>query len=195
MPAGETVSWHSAATFAAAFVPASGRYEASPAATAAAVSGGDTTAGTVPLSLTIPESGYFGVTVLPGTVTLSSQGTSASYWTGLLQGIALTDDRNYLPGWSVTGQASDLIAGRQTLSASQLGWVPAGTLQGGARLGPPVAPGNPGLSSPAVLAWATPGTGFGSDTLSAMLLLKVQAGAAEDVYVGTLTITFMEALL
>jgi hypothetical protein len=169
-------------------VGAGGTHRALSASAAVIGSTSDPTAGTVPLSLIIPVSGYFTFTVLPGVVPLTAQG-SAPYATGLMQGITLTDTRNYLPGWSVTGQASNLAVRGQPLPASQLGWVPTGTVQGGATLGPPVTPGNPGLGSPAILAYALPGSGFGTDTLGAMLLLQIPPGAAGEIYTGTLTIT------
>lgn len=178
-------------TVTSAFVPATGTNEASQPTAATAGSASDPAAGTVPLSLTIPEGGSFAATLVLGLVPLTVQG-SGPYATGLLQGITLTDSRNYLPGWSVTGQASSLAAGRQALPASQLGWVPAGVVKGGAMLGPPVVPGDPGLDSPAILASALPGSGFGTDTLSAGLLLQVPPGAG-DFYVGTLTITVVAA--
>jgi hypothetical protein len=185
-------SRHPTATVTSAFIPARGTLQASPATAAAIASSSDPTAGTVPLSLIIPVSGTFTFTVIPSFVPLTVHG-SAPYATGLMQGITLTDTRNYLPGWSVTGQASNLTAGRQTLSASQLGWVPTGTVKGGATLGPPVTPGNPGLGLPAILASALPGSGFGTDTLGAMLLLQIPPGAHGDFYTGTLTITVVAA--
>lgn len=153
---------------------------------------GDPSAGPVPLSLTLPESGYFTVTVAPGTVTLSALG-KAPYATGMLPDITVTESRNDVPGWSATGQATELTAGGQATATSQLGWVPTGAVVGGASLGVPVAPGNPGLGSPALLASAGVGSGFGSDTLSAMLLLQIPAGAQGGPFGGTLTITFVEA--
>jgi hypothetical protein len=181
-----------AAQFTSAFIPANSTHQASATTSAVIGSTTDPTAGTVPLSLIIPVTGYFTFTVIPGFVPLTQQG-SAPYATGLMQGITLTDTRNYLPGWSVTGQASNLTAGRQTLSASQLGWVPTGTVKGGATLGPPVTPGNPGLGSPAILASALPGSGFGTDTLGAMLLLQIPPGAAGGFFTGTLIITVVAA--
>jgi hypothetical protein len=172
------------------FIQASGMHQASQATADAMSSTSDPTAGTVPISLIIPVSGYFTFTVIPGLVPLTAR-DSAPYATGLMQGITLTDTRNYLPGWSVTGQASNLTAGRQPLAASQLGWVPTGTVKGGGTLGPPVTPGDPGLGSPAILASALPGSGFGTDTLGAMLLLQIPPGAAGETYTGTLTITVM----
>jgi hypothetical protein len=184
----DAVSRQSTAVVTSAFIPASGTHQASQATTDAMSSSSDPTAGTVPLSLIIPVSGYFTFTVIPSLVPLTAQ-RSAPYATGLVQGITLTDTRNYLPGWSVTGQAANLTAGGQPLAASQLGWVPTGTVKGGGTLGPPVTPGNPGMGSPAILASALPGSGFGTDTLGAMLLLQIPPGAAGEIYTGTLTIT------
>ena len=182
--------WVPTAVVTSAFIPASGEHQASAATAAAIGSGSDPTAGTVPLSMIIPVSGYFTFTVIPSLVPLTGR-DSAPDATGLMQGITLTDTRNYLPGWSVTGQAANLTAGGQPLPASQLGWVPTGTVKGGATLGPPVTPGNPGLGTPAILASALPGSGFGTDRLGAMLLLQIPSGAGADIYTGALTITVL----
>lgn len=190
--AADAASRQPAAVVTAASIPASGTDRASAGSAAKIGSSSDPTAGTVPLSLIIPVSGTFTFTVIPILVPLIAQG-SAPYATGLMQGITLTDTRNYLPGWSVTGQATDLTAGRQTLPASQLGWVPTGTVKGGASLGPPVTPGDPGLAAPAILASALPGSGFGTDTLGAMLLLQIPSAATGDPYTGTLIITVIAA--
>jgi hypothetical protein len=137
------------------------------------------------------------VTTAPGAITLAVQdgaGNTMRIATGMLQAITLAEYRNYLPGWSVTGQASNLTAAGQPISGTQLGWIPAGSLVGGAKLGSPVAPGHPGLGSAgAVLAAAAPGSGIGTDTLGAELLLAVPAGAESGPYSGTLTITYLEA--
>lgn len=111
----------------------------------------------------------------------------------MLQAVTETENRNYLPGWSVTGQASNLSAADQPIADSELGWVPDGAVTGGAKLGPPVAPGNPGLGrAGAVLAVATPGSGVGTDSLSAELMLAIPRAARSGPYAVTMTITFVE---
>jgi hypothetical protein len=112
----------------------------------------------------------------------------------MLQPITVTEDRNHLPGWSVTGQVSAITNGGKTIPGTQLGWVPAGTVTGGAKLGAPVAPGHPGLGSGgAVLATAAPGAGLGTDTLTAELMLAIPPGSTRAGYAGTLTITYVTA--
>jgi hypothetical protein len=153
-------------------------------------------AASVPVSVTVPPAGSFIVTVTAGTVTLAVQGgarNAARVATGTLQAVTVSESRNYLPGWSVTGQASNLTVAGQPILGTQLGWIPAGTVTGGAKLGPPVGPGRPGLGSVGgVLAAAAPGTGLGTDTLFAELMLAVPPGAQNGPYAGTVTITFVE---
>jgi hypothetical protein len=181
------------AALSAAFTPTSTAYVASAATDTATVNGG-TGAGSISISLTVPPVGSLAVTMMPGTITLAVHGTNPPIATGTLPAITVADYRSSLPGWSITGQASSLTAAGQPVSRTRLGWTPAGTVTGGAKLGPPVAPSNPGFGSTgAVLAVAAPGSGLGTDTLSAELMLAVPAGAQGGPYAGTLTITFMEA--
>jgi hypothetical protein len=98
------------------------------------------TMGSEPITLTVAPAGTFTVTVVSSPISLT---VSASTATGTLQGVTLTDTRNYYPGWSVTGQAADFTAsGAPAISGIQLGWTPdaEGSLQGGAILGGSVAP-------------------------------------------------------
>jgi hypothetical protein len=113
---------------------------------------------------------------------------------GNLPEITVSDTRSSSPGWSVSGQVSDFTgsgtAAGSIISGNQLGWAPSGAVTGGATLGSPVAPNGPGLGSiPAVLAWAAGGSGFGTDTLSARLLLVIPASARAGPYNAVLTIT------
>jgi hypothetical protein len=183
------------AALSAAFTPASTAYVASAATDAATVDGDGTPAGSISLALTVPATGSFAVTTTNGPVSLSVPPTATRpIATGMLLPVTVSDDRNDLPGWSVTGQVSDLSAAGQPVSATQLGWIPGGTVTGGAKLGPPVAPGNPGLDSArAVLAAAAAGSGAGVDTLTAVLLLQVPASARGGPFAGTLTLTFVES--
>jgi hypothetical protein len=184
------------AALSAAFTPMSTAYLASAATDTEALAGADGEAGAIPVSVTVPVAGSFAVTITPGTVTLAVHGAARNTTpiaTGMLQAVTVTENRNYLPGWSLTGQTSNLTAAGQPVSGTQLGWIPTGAVAGGATLGAPVAPGHPGLGSVgAVLAVATPGSGIGTDTLSAELLLAVPPGAADGPFAGTLTITFLE---
>jgi hypothetical protein len=190
------VSAGAAADLSAAFVPTSTAYLASAATDTQALNGAGSQAGAISVSVTVPAAGSIAVTVVPGTVILEVHGTvrkTAPIATGLLQAVTVTENRNYRPGWSVTGQASNLSAAGQPIVGSELGWVPDGTVTGGAKLGPPVTPGNPGLGSAgAVLAVATPGSGVGTDSLSAELMLAIPRGAQGGPYAGTLTITFVD---
>jgi hypothetical protein len=116
----------------------------------------------------------------------------------MLQPITVTDDRSAAPGWYVLAQVSDFIASRgvypRIIAATALGWVPNGTVSGGARLGPAVAAGHPGLATTgALLAAAAIGSGRGTSTLSADLTLAISASAAASPYIGTVTITCVEA--
>jgi hypothetical protein len=156
--------------------------------------------GTVPVTVTIPPSGAFTVTVTPGTVTLAEQGTSYPLVAaGMLQPVTVADTRNTYPGWSASGQASVFTGGGtaagSTIPGDQLGWVPTGILAGGAALGPTVAPGtSPGLGDTAqVLAAATPGNGTGTSTLGANLTLDLPSTALAGPYTATLTLTFAES--
>jgi hypothetical protein len=184
-----------AAAVSAAFTPTSTAYIASAATGTTNVTGDATQAGSISLAVTVPLGGYLAVTVVPGTVTLSVPSTATrSFATGMLQPVTVTEYRNYQPGWSVTGEVSNLSAAGQPVPGTRLGWIPGGTVTGGAILGPPVAPGNPGLGSAgAVLATAAPGSGVGVDTLTAILLLRVPASARAGPFAGTLTLTFVES--
>jgi hypothetical protein len=162
-----------------------------------------TPAGTVPPAGTATPvgtatpTGNLTITVQPGTMTLQDVGRSGVA-TGLLQPITVTDNRSAAPGWYVLAQESDFVGGRgvrpRIIAATALGWVPNGTVSGGASLGPAVAAGHPGLASTgALLAAAAIGSGRGTSTLSADLTLAISASAAASPYIGTLTITCVEA--
>jgi hypothetical protein len=191
------VSVGASAALSAAFTPMSTAYLASATTGTATVDGTDSQAGSISIALTVPPAGSLVVTVVVGTVTLALHHVASNtkpIATGMLQPVTVTENRNYVPGWSATGQASNLTAAGQPVPGTQLGWIPAGTVTGGAELGAPVAPGNPGLGSAgAVLAMASPGAGLGTDTLSAELLLAVPPDAESGPYAGTLTITLVEA--
>jgi hypothetical protein len=77
------------------------------------------------------------------------------------------------------------------IPASQLGWTPTSTsLASGATLGGAVTPAAPGLgTTPAVLASAPSGAGFGISTLGANLTLAIPPTAPSGPYTSTLTLT------
>jgi len=162
------------------------------------VTTGSPNTATVPITVTVPPSGVFTFTVAPGTVNLAVSGTPAQ-GTGVLNTVTVSDSRNTFPGWSVSGQESDFAgsgtAAGSTISGNQLGWTPTGTPAGGATLGPVVAPASPGLgTTPGILAQAHAGTGFGTSTLSANLLLAIPPSAKAGPYAGTLTLTAVTSL-
>jgi hypothetical protein len=150
-----------------------------------------------PLAVTVPASGAFTVTVAAGTVNLTVSGASA---TGALNPITVSDTRNTLPGWSVSGQSADFAgsgtAATSTISGNQLGWAPTDTSLGtGAALGGTVAPGSPGLgTTAAVLALAHAGNGLGTSALGANLTLAIPATALAGPYASSLTVTAVTAL-
>lgn len=146
-----------------------------------------------PGSSTAPPPGSFTVTVTGSTVP-STGSASPLVLGGNLPDITVTDTRSSSPGWSVSAQVSDFTGSGtaigSVISGNQLGWTPSGTVTGGATLGSPVEPASPGLgSSPAVLARAAGGSGFGTNMLSARLLLAVPASARAGPYNAILTIT------
>jgi len=153
-------------------------------------------AGSEPISVMVPRSGGFTVTINPGPVQLTPSGSTA---TGKLPDVTVTDTRNYYPGWSLSGQASRFTDSRnptgKSVSGNQLGWVPTvlGSLHGGAQLGRAVTPGRTGLgSAPATLAFASAGCGFGTNVLSAKLALDIPPTVGGH-YSGTVTITYVES--
>lgn len=158
-------------------------------------------AGTVPLTVTVPQTGTLTVTVGEGTVNLAVQGsTSPLSATGTLNTVTVSDTRNFAPGWSASGQlggdfeGGDSAAGH-SIPADQLGWAPTAVdpLVGNATLGQVVAPGaSPGLGDAAqVLASATAGNGLGTNMLSAALTLSIPDSAVAGPYTDNLTITYL----
>jgi phosphate ABC transporter phosphate-binding protein len=145
-----------------------------------------------PLTIAVPQTGSFSLTVPAGTVNLSVAGQTAA---GALNPITVADTRNSYPGWSVSGQESSFAgsgtAAGSTIPGNQLGWTPiAITLGGGANLGAPVGPADPGMgTTPATLAYAEAGSGYGTSTLGANLYLAIPPTAAAGPYLGTLTVT------
>lgn len=82
------------------------------------------------MAVTVPATGTLTVTVAPGTVTLTEQGTAAPQTaTGILNTITVADTRNTYPGWSVSAQDSAFIgsgaAGRPSRVTSSDGRRPA----------------------------------------------------------------------
>jgi ABC-type phosphate transport system substrate-binding protein len=154
--------------------------------------------GTIPMTVTVPATGAFTLTVdTTDTVTLTQSGNTA---TAATTPIVVSDTRNTFPGWSVSGQATDLTgsgtAAGSVISGNQLGWVPTETSLGtGVVLGGTVAPAAPGLgATAAVLALAHAGSGTGTSTLGATLTLAIPAVARAGDYTAALTMTAVTAL-
>jgi phosphate ABC transporter phosphate-binding protein len=154
---------------------------------------------TVPLATSVPAVGAFTLTVdTTDTVTLTVSGNNATAGT---TPITVSDTRNTYPGWSVSGQAAGFAgsgtAAGASISGNQLGWTPTtvGPLPQGVTLGGPVAPAAPGLgATPALLAAAPAGGGYGTSTLGANLTLAIPATAAAGSYTGSLTVDAVTAL-
>jgi hypothetical protein len=153
--------------------------------------------GSEPLAVTVPASGAFTFTVATGTVNLAVSGANA---TGALNPVTVSDTRNTVPGWSVSGQSADFAgsgtAAGSTISGNQLGWAPTDTSLGtGATLGGTVAPASPGLgTTAAVLAQAHAGSGAGTSALGANLTLAIPATALAGPYASSLTLTAVTSL-
>jgi hypothetical protein len=165
-----------------------------------------TGANPVAVSVTVPSTGTLSVSVATGSVTLTPAApatTPDETATGTLNNVTVIDSRNTFPGWSVAGQESVFTgSGTSTIPASSLGWTPAfvGSAVGGAVIGSPVAPvgantgsSGPGLGTAATLASATPGNGFGTNTMNAGLLLDIPSTTPPGAYAGNLTITYVTA--
>jgi alpha-tubulin suppressor-like RCC1 family protein len=186
-------------TLSAVFTPGGSAYQSSTGSCTETVNPAAGQAGGIPITVGVPQSGAFTVTVAPGTVTLAVSGQVA---TGMLQDVTVADTRNYFPGWSVSGQDSGFTgsgsAAGSAIAGDQLGWAPiaVGSLQGGATLGGTVAPASPGLgSTAATLASAAAGDGYGTNVLSADLTLAIPPAAAPGPYTGTLTVSYVEAAI
>jgi hypothetical protein len=144
------------------------------------------------LTTTVAPSGAFTFSVsTSATITMTVNGNTA---TGAMNPVTITDTRNTYPGWSVLGQETDFTnptshpAG--DIPGNQLGWAPNGVLSNGVALGGAVTPAAPGLgTTAAVLASAPAGTGFGTSTVGAELILAIPPTVPSGAYAGVLTLT------
>ncbi len=150
--------------------------------------------GTIPLAVSVPQSGSFSLTVdSTDVVTLTASSLSA---TGTTTPITVNDTRNSYPGWSVSGQDGSWTgtgtAAGGTFTGNQLGWTPTDTaLAPGVTLGTAVTAASPGLGTAAPLAsvHAALGNGYGTTTLGANLTLAIPATAPAGPYTSGLTIS------
>jgi hypothetical protein len=160
----------------------------------------------VPVTVAVPATGSLSVTVATGSVTLtpaSPATTPDETAAGSLNQVTVADSRNTFPGWSVSGQESVFTGpGTSTIPAASLGWTPSffSPAVGGAVIGGVVAPAGantgssgPGLGTAATLASAAAGCGFGTNVLTAALLLDIPSPTPPGSYAGTLTITYIES--
>ncbi|MEV4509406.1 substrate-binding domain-containing protein [Dactylosporangium sp. NPDC049525] len=180
--------------------------------------------GTVPVEAqndTAPYAGSVGISVALGTrVSLTqvdpaapgghpAQATDptghrhAWVFEGALDGVAVLDTRPPQPGWTVTGQATDMVNGATTVAARNVGWSPTlvttgsdaeGTVAPGATVPPALQDAtSPGLSEAGVLARAAPGTGLGVQQVGATMRLWMPDTSPKGHYTGMLTLTLISA--
>ncbi|MET7402262.1 substrate-binding domain-containing protein, partial [Dactylosporangium sp. NPDC005572] len=122
---------------------------------------------------------------------------------GELAGVSVADSRPDQPGWTVTGQATDLTNGAATVPARDVGWAPALVTAGSDAEGDPVAgpavppnlaaPASPGLATACLLATAPAGGGLGTQRLGAAMELWMPDTSPKGGYTGTLTLTLISA--
>ncbi|WP_035812806.1 choice-of-anchor M domain-containing protein [Jiangella gansuensis] len=132
--------------------------------------------------------------VLMSDFELSSAGDR---WTsaGELRPVTVTDTRATAPGWVVSGQVGDFVAGDDVLPGGHLGWTPnvAGQPDGGdVTPGTAVAPGYPagdGLTASSPLASAPPGSGTGTSRLGAGLRIEAPTTLTPGTYEAVITFT------
>ena len=179
----------------ALFTPTQVPYALSSGTLSLSVSGPQT-GGSVPVLVSVPVTGTLTVTVATTAINLAVGTGPPLTATGTLNTVTVSDTRNTFPGWSVSGQdtaftGSGTAAG-STISGDDLGWTPTGTVSGGAVFGAAVPPASPGLAGFAqTLALAAPGSGMGTDSLTAILTLDYPPTALAGPYTSTLTITYL----
>jgi hypothetical protein len=192
-----STSFAAAATenLTAVYTPTGNFAATNPGALSLTVNPAPANSGTIPLAVSVPQSGSFTLTVdTTDVVTLTASGLTA---TGATTPIKVSDTRNTYPGWSVSGQdsawAGTGTAAGGTISGDQLGWVPTDTaLAPAVTLGPTVAPVTPGLGTTAATlasVHAGLGNGYGTSTLGANLTLDIPATVPAGPYTSGLTIS------
>jgi hypothetical protein len=182
-------------TLTAVYTPTGNFAATTPGSLSLPVNPAPANSGTIPLAVSVPQSGSFTLTVdSTDVVTLTASGLNA---TGATTPITVADSRNSFPGWSVSGQDSAWTgtgtAAGGTFSGDQLGWTPTDTaLAPAVTLGSPVTAAAPGLGTTAATlasVHAGIGNGFGTSTLGANLALVIPATAPAGPYTSGLTIS------
>jgi hypothetical protein len=152
----------------------------------------------IPVIVTVPPTGTFTVQIPTATAVLTPNSGNTQA-TGNLGTVTVSDTRNNYPGFAVYGQETSNFAGSglpagvaiTSIPSDDLGWAPAGTVEGGATLGSPAA--DIGVTAgPGVLVQALAGSGFGTDTLNPALTLTLPAGTPTGTFTGAVTITYIE---
>ena len=190
-----TVTSASTANLTAVYTP-SGSFTAGTAGSLSLpVNPAPANSGTIPLAVSVPQSGSFSLSVDSTTVvSLTATGLTAA---GATTPIKVTDSRNSYPGWSVSGQdgawTGTGTAAGGTFTGDQLGWTPTDTaLAPAVTLGSPVTPASPGLGTTAATlasVHAGLGNGYGETDLGANLSLVIPPTAPAGPYTSGLTIS------
>lgn len=154
--------------------------------------------GTETINVAIPSTGAFTFTVSTTPVSLGTATANGSNLEakGSLSPATVSDTRNTVPGWHVSGQVGDFSDGTHTIDGNSLGWTPAITTPNPANdvvAGPAVTPGsNPGLKQGSGLASAAASKGSGTTVLGGGLDLVVPSTQNAGSYSATLTLTAID---
>lgn len=160
-------------------------------------SGGGGNTETINVNVAANSTGSLALTVSNTPVSMSAPTNTGTLLdsTGTLSPVTVSDSRLPThPGWSSSGSVGDFVSGANSFSGNDLGWSPSVTTQDAAAdvtAGTNVAAGNPGLKTPAVLASAGAGKGFGTTVLGAGLDLQIPFTTPAGAYAATLTLTLV----
>lgn len=154
-------------------------------------------AGDIVLEAEIPDLGDGALTLSiadGGTVSLGEAVQSGDRWSfaAALPTITVTDTRAEGAGWSVTGNASDLVGDRGTIASQHLGWSPlvldAATATAGSIVAGALS-GGEGLVGAQLLASADDHSRWGATRLGADVTLEVPIGAQQGQYKGVVNVS------
>ena len=141
------------------------------------------------------EEGALTLSVTPGTAQLDDARNAGDRLrlNGTLPEIKVTDTRAEAAGWAVSGQSSDLSAGRSILTADYLGWQPfvvetANGANPGTEIAGKLRDGE-GLAVPQTLGTADADSRFGTTSLAADLKLEVPVDTKAGTYKGGLSVS------